>query len=281
MTQRRSQAEGGKAASGATAGGGKKPANAANHHSLNPKQQRFIDEYLIDLNATQAAIRAGYSQKTAGQQGERLLKNVEIQAALSERMNDRQKRTEITQDMVLQRWWQIATANPNELISYRRVCCRHCFGEGHEYQWKDREEYEQAIKAAIKAAEEATMETGIEVKPRLPTDDGGYGFDPTIKPHPKCPKCNGEGHGEVFAQDTRELSPEAQALYAGVKITKDGLEIKMQDQGKALENVARHLGMFNDKVTLKGDEENPLQVLFGQLAGKTLKPGMAVEDDEE
>ena len=45
--------------------------------SLNDKQRRFVNEYLIDLNATQAAIRAGYSQKTAYSHGERLLKNVD------------------------------------------------------------------------------------------------------------------------------------------------------------------------------------------------------------
>lgn len=45
---------------------------------LTPKQQRFVDEYLIDLNATQAAIRAGYSKKTAYSQGQRLLKHVEV-----------------------------------------------------------------------------------------------------------------------------------------------------------------------------------------------------------
>jgi phage terminase small subunit len=69
--------------------------------SLNDKQGRFVDEYLIDLNATQAAIRAGYSEKTAGQQGERLLKNVEIQKSLTDRMKKRAERTEITQDYVL------------------------------------------------------------------------------------------------------------------------------------------------------------------------------------
>lgn len=68
---------------------------------LTPKQQRFVDEYLIDLNATQAAIRAGYSAKTARQIGERLLTNVDIQAALSARMKDREARTEITQDKVI------------------------------------------------------------------------------------------------------------------------------------------------------------------------------------
>jgi len=48
--------------------------------ALNGKQQRFADEYLIDLNATQAAIRAGYSEKTAYSQGQRMLKNVELKA---------------------------------------------------------------------------------------------------------------------------------------------------------------------------------------------------------
>jgi phage terminase small subunit len=50
---------------------------------LTPKQQRFIQEYLIDLNATQAAIRAGYGKKGASTQGERLLRNVEIKAAVA------------------------------------------------------------------------------------------------------------------------------------------------------------------------------------------------------
>ena len=69
--------------------------------NLTQKQRRFVDEYLIDLNATQAAIRAGYSAKTAGQIGEQNLKKLEIQELLTERMKAREKRTEITQDSVL------------------------------------------------------------------------------------------------------------------------------------------------------------------------------------
>ena len=53
---------------------------------LSPKQQRFADEYLIDLNATQAAIRAGYSPKSAEQQGSRLLRNAKVRAYIDERM---------------------------------------------------------------------------------------------------------------------------------------------------------------------------------------------------
>ena len=50
---------------------------------LTPKQHRFVTEYLVDLNASQAALRAGYSPRTAPQQGSRLLKNVEVQAAIA------------------------------------------------------------------------------------------------------------------------------------------------------------------------------------------------------
>ena len=69
--------------------------------NLTPKQQRFVDEYLIDLNATQAAIRAGYSPKTANEQGARLLVNVSISAAIKEAQQERQKRTLVTQDDVI------------------------------------------------------------------------------------------------------------------------------------------------------------------------------------
>ena len=68
---------------------------------LTPRQHRFVLEYLVDLNATQAAIRAGYSAKTAYSQGQRLLKNVEVAAAIQAGMDKRAKRTEITQDYVL------------------------------------------------------------------------------------------------------------------------------------------------------------------------------------
>ena len=70
--------------------------------SLNSKQARFVQEYIVDLNATQAAKRAGYSEKTAYSQGERLLKHVEIHKAIQEAKDARSERTGITQDEVIQ-----------------------------------------------------------------------------------------------------------------------------------------------------------------------------------
>lgn len=69
--------------------------------TLTPKQERFIEEYPVDLNATQAAIRAGYSKKTAAQAGERLLRNVDISMAIEKAMEDRSRRTNVTVDYVI------------------------------------------------------------------------------------------------------------------------------------------------------------------------------------
>jgi len=70
---------------------------------VNDRQRRFVEEYLVDLNATQAAIRAGYSVKTAYSQGERLLRNVEVATAIAAAQADRSKRTRIDADWVLAR----------------------------------------------------------------------------------------------------------------------------------------------------------------------------------
>ena len=65
------------------------------------KKQRFVEEYLIDANATQAAIRAGYSLKTAYSQGQRLLKDVEVKKKIDEAQQARAERLGIEQDEVL------------------------------------------------------------------------------------------------------------------------------------------------------------------------------------
>ena len=70
---------------------------------LTPKQERFIQEYLIDLNATQAAIRAGYSERTAYSIGQRLLKHVEVLTRIEEGKKEIAAKAELTQEWVLDR----------------------------------------------------------------------------------------------------------------------------------------------------------------------------------
>ena len=83
--------------------------------SLNPKQQRFVEEYLLDLNATQAAIRAGYSAKTAKQQGQRLLTNVDVLEALNGQKAARSEKTGIDAEWVLRRLAMEAEADLGDL----------------------------------------------------------------------------------------------------------------------------------------------------------------------
>ena len=69
--------------------------------TMTDKQARFVAEYLVDCNATQAAIRAGYSSKTAYSIGQRLMKDPAIQAQIQAGMTERQERTELSQDYVI------------------------------------------------------------------------------------------------------------------------------------------------------------------------------------
>jgi phage terminase small subunit len=86
---------------------------------LTAKQKRFIAEYLIDLNATQAAIRAGYSAKTAKVIGQENLTKPDIQAELQKAMAKREKRTEITQDRVLKELAKLGFADIKDFLSFR------------------------------------------------------------------------------------------------------------------------------------------------------------------
>jgi phage terminase small subunit len=87
-------------------------------NKLTAKQQKFVDEYLIDLNATQAAIRAGYSDKTAQEQGSRLLSNVMVQAEIEAKRKRLEVKTEITAEKVLQEYAKIAFSNIGEFVDW-------------------------------------------------------------------------------------------------------------------------------------------------------------------
>jgi phage terminase small subunit len=78
---------------------------------LTDKQNKFVDEYLVDYNATQAAIRTGYSKKTAYSQGQRLLKNVEIAAEINRRQAESSKKLQITREGLLSDLMEIAQDN--------------------------------------------------------------------------------------------------------------------------------------------------------------------------
>ncbi len=85
---------------------------------LTKKQQLFVDEYLIDLNATQAAIRAGYSTQTAYSIGEENLKKPEIKNSIEKALAERSRRTGISADRIINELARIAFVNPADIINF-------------------------------------------------------------------------------------------------------------------------------------------------------------------
>ncbi|MBW5860573.1 terminase small subunit [Yersinia enterocolitica] len=216
----------------------------ASRYGLNDMQAKFVSEYLIDLDKTAAYKRAGYKCEglTGAAAARRLYRHVSVNKAIRDAMEAREKRTHITQDAVLNWWWDIATANANEISEFRRLCCRHCWGIENKYQWINEQEYQEE-------SEKRTNNGKL-----APLDDGGYGFDSTLDPNPDCPRCNGEGQGRAHFHDSRDLSISARRLYAGVKQGKFGLEVITRNQDDALKMVGQHLGMLKNKTEISGPD---------------------------
>ena len=213
--------------------------------SLTPKQRRFVNEYCVDENATQAAIRAGYSPDTAGVIGCENLKKPYMAEAIKERMEELAVAAGITPEWVVAQWAKIATADPNGLVQVRRTCCRYCYGFGNQYQWTEGE-YAAAVDKAIEAGKPA------------PDGMGGFGFNPNAEPAEDCPECGGLGIEDVHIFDTRKIKGNAKALYAGAERTRNGIKINMRDKDAAVANLARYLGMMVDRKEISGPNGGPV-----------------------
>ena len=171
--------------------------------ALTAKQKVFADEYLIDLNATRA-YKVAYpnvkKDETAAANSSRMLRNAKVEDYIRKRMKDREKRTEITQDMVLKELAKIGFANVTDFVT-------------------------------------------IEDKGILRV---------------------------VQVKTTDEMPGDKMGAIAGIKEGANGIEIKLNDKGKALELIGRHLGMFKDKLEVSGTletEKTKLDDLIKQMRG--------------
>ena len=124
---------------------------------LTPKQARFVEEYLIDLNATQAAIRAGYSPETAQQTGSENLSKPVISSKISKAMAERSKRTGVNQDRIVLELAKIAFVNPGEVVDTETATIR----EGA-------------------TSDDTAAIQSVKVK-TIPTKDGGEGTEREIR----------------------------------------------------------------------------------------------------
>ena len=233
---------------------------------LTVKQEKFVQGLFAGLSQREAYREAypssvNWTDNTVDVKACQAAATDKIKLRLKELQDEFKERNMVTAEKILQKWWDIVEADPNDIIHIRRVCCRYCFGIDFQYQWRDEAEYERACQNAIAIALEA------EKVPVLPSNAGGYGFDKLLRPHPKCPWCSGEGKEEVHVEDTRFLPPKAKALFAGVKVTQAGIEIKFHDQAKAMENAAKHLGMFVERKEITGADGGPIIVKLPEELG--------------
>lgn len=207
---------------------------------LTPRQAAFVREYLIDRNATRACKAAGYSAKAAETQGPRLLTLTNVKAAIDAATSAAEHRSAVKAERILQELAAIAFADARELTEHHQVACRRCWGKDHAFQHTDAEvrEYRQSyeLQATILRRQGKIPE---------PMEERLGGYDPKRKPNKDCPACAGHGLSIPVVNDTRHLSADAAALFAGVRKTRDGLEVKMHDKLRALELLARCKGMLD------------------------------------
>ncbi|MEQ9902558.1 terminase small subunit [Pectobacterium aroidearum] len=203
---------------------------------LSPQKKQFVAEYLIDQNATAAAGRAGYSDPNYGRQ---LIADPNVAEAIAQQQKASIARTLVSADDVLDKMWQLATFDANEISQYRRGACRFCWGFGHHYQWRDSVEFEERTA-------EARQKKGKE-----PSDNGGYGYDHNREPNCDCPRCNGDGIGRPHFTDTRNLTGIARLAYSGTKVVKGGVEISAISREKMFEAVMRRTGLTDSELAQK------------------------------
>lgn len=232
---------------------------------LTDQQQLFVAEYLKDGNATQAAIRAGYSKKTADQIGHQLLKKTSVAQAIAQQQKASLVRTLGSADEILEQMWKLATFDANNLSQYRRGACRYCWGFGHNYQWRDMVEFNEAL-AKVEGSERAK-----------PQDTGGYGYDHNKEPHQECPRCNGDGIGQPYFADTRKLDPAAALAYSGVKLGKNGVEITAISRERMYEAVMKRLGLADSEFAQRLQQ---IEIERRQLEVDKLRKELASDDKD-
>jgi phage terminase small subunit len=207
------------------------------------KELRLAHEWRTDQNATQAAIRAGYSRESARWIGYELLAKPYMRALTDKLRAEDLKRAGTTADDVLARIGMIAKGDPRALTQWRVRCCRHCWGINFLYQETPAERHARHADHIQTCAEKEHK----DLPPPQWDELGGVGYDGRKPPNPECPECWGEGEGYLYIPDSRDLPPEAVALFAGVKETKDGIEVKTISQEKALEMLAKAHKVYEDK----------------------------------
>ena len=238
---------------------------------LTEKQEKFAQAVGVRGLSQSDAYRSAYSvenmtDKTVHERASHLAAGSKVKTRIMELTKKRVDAVVNTETFNIVKLFEtyiaIAFVDPNELIAQKVGACRHCWGVGGRYQWKEREYVE-----ALAAWERQPADKAGTPLP-MPDPAGGFGYRFTAAPNPECVECEGEGLHRVVPMDTTKLSPGAKLLYRGVQQTKDGVKVLFANQDKALEQIGRILGAFDDKLRV-------------DLAGKVASLRLTTTDPKE
>jgi hypothetical protein len=246
---------------------------ASHYAALTPQRKRLVDEYLKDLNAWQAGLRSGYAPAYVYQ----VLREETVQLALRERREQIEgERALEGARYVLNKLWDIESADPRELVEIWKVPCRYCWGVGNQYQFT-KAEMARLIKAHELGLSNKPLET---MWPRGPAQAaaweagknnmtldtlGGDGYTTKRDPNPNCSECAGDGIMLQHLNDTRKLSAQAKALYRGVKRSNGKFELVLADQAAARDQLARHYGVAVERKKILVRHLDPKELSDAEL----------------
>lgn len=230
--------------------------------TLTNNQARFVAEYMSVLPrcATKAYMRVfGGEYAIAGSSASLMMSYPHVQAAIAKWEAELCKDLRMDVEQYVRELVLVATADPRDLSERYIGSCRHCHGMGHQHQYTQNE-FNMLLNAHIvrRARDKNPDPLGLDFDCK-----GGIGFNQRRAPHPECTECFGDGVGYEVFKDTRTLSAGAARLYAGVKKTRDGLEIKTRSPDKAIEILGNILGLVKKGVELTGPGGGPLVVQAG------------------
>jgi phage terminase small subunit len=220
---------------------------------LDQRESEFVRHYVKTGSAYKAAIAAGYSHLTADRKAGAWVgigrgSKPRVRAALDELRNRMDEETIMERKDLMRMWSQAACADHNEFIEHRRVCCRYCYSPNGDYQEtraerrvREKDYYERLSMSLMNSPAKK-----IVAKPGPFDELAGVLYDRRKPINLECTECFGEGIEHVMVKDTRKLSKGAKAAFQGVKVTKDGIEIKTMGREGMTDKLARAWGLYKD-----------------------------------
>jgi len=227
------------------------PADCALAHGLTPKEEAYA-RALVETGNRSLAYRRAYKPAVTAKPGSiwamasEIAQRPRVGAFIRQLQEAAAAKTTANKAQLIQFLWDRIMADRRELMQHHKYNCRYCHGQRGQWQWKDDMEYAMALAAAI----DANSKLKPDEQKALPTDEGGYGFNPHADPNPGCEhdRCMGHGIERTVFADTSSLTGAAALCYEGMKVTAQGIEMKIADRATDIAQLAKLLGWSVDKV---------------------------------